>query len=114
MEQSLKHDPEKKVFLNIQGLILKAQNEHELNIPSNEPYISDRGPDPIVLTYVYVSPNAAKNLAESSEGKDDNFRFMQDAQQQKKFTDHMIFIFHLIIYLMYTSMKLIMKSVCIC
>ena len=115
MESSLKDDPKKEVFLNLQRLILKAQNQHELSIPSNTPYISDRGPDPIVFAYVYGDLSAAKNLAESSEGKqcleryrkclvvllcplktptDDNFRFIQDMEQQQKFTDGMILIFH--------------------
>ena len=115
MEKSLKDDPNKTVFLNLQWLILKAQNQHELSLPLDTPYISDRGPDPIVFAYVYGDLDAAKNLAESPEGKqcleryrkclvvllcplrtptDDNFRFIQDMEQQQKFTDKMIFIFH--------------------
>lgn len=115
MEQSLKNDPKKEVFLNLQQLILKAQNQHELKVPPDTPYISDRGPDPIVFAYVYGDLNAADNLAESAEGKqcleryrkclvallcplrtptDDNFRFIQDMKQQQKFTEGMIFIFH--------------------
>ena len=115
MKNSLNDDPKKEIFLNLQRSILIAQNQHELNIPSDTPYISDRGPDPIVFAYIYGDLNAARNLAESSEGKqcleryrkclvvllcplksptDDNFRFIQDMEQQKKFTDGMIFIFH--------------------
>ena len=115
MEKSLEHDPKKEVFLNLQWLILKAQNQHELSIPCHIPYISDRGPDPIVFAYVYGDLKAAEKLAESSEGKqcleryrkclvallcpllaptDDNFCFKQDMEQQQKFTDGMIFIFH--------------------
>ena len=115
MEKSLKGDPKKVVFLNLQRLILIAQNQHELNIPSSTPYISDRGPDPIVFAYVYGDLGAAKSLAESPEGKqcleryrrclvvllcplkaptDDDFRFIQDMKQQQNFTDGMIFIFH--------------------
>ena len=115
MENSLKDDPKKEVFLNLQRLILEAQNQHELRIPCNTPYISDRGPDPIVFSYVYGNPDAAKKLAESPEGKqcleryrkclvvllcplrtptDDNFRFIQDMEQQEQFTNGMISVFH--------------------
>ena len=115
MKNSLNNDPNKEVFLNLQRSILIAQNQHEVNIPCDTPYISDRGPDPIVFAYVYGDLNAAKNLAESSEGKqclerykkclvvllcplksptDDNFRFIQDMEQQQRFTDGTIFIFH--------------------
>ena len=114
MEQSLNNDPKKEVFLNLQWLILRAQNQHELNISPGTPYISDRGPDPIVYARVYGDADAGKNLAESSEGRkcleryrkclvvllcplpptDDNFRFVQDQEQQKAFTDEMIAIFH--------------------
>ena len=115
MEQSLKCDPKKEVFLNLQWLILKAQNQHELSISPGTPYISDRGPDPIVYAHVYGDANAGKNLAESSEGRqcleryrkclvvllcplptptDDKFRFIQDMEQQETFTKEMRSMFH--------------------
>ncbi|XP_065888943.1 uncharacterized protein [Dysidea avara] len=115
MTDSLKSDPKKEVFLKLQQLILEAQNRHEKGIPSNQSYISDRGPDPIVFTYVYVNREAAQKLAESNEGRqcierykkclvamlcplktptDDNFRLVQDEEEQQRFVDAMFDIFH--------------------
>ena len=95
-------------------MILEAQNQHELSISPGTPYISDRGPDPIVYARFYVDPDAGENLAESLEGRqcleryrkclvvllcpipptDDNFCLVQDPEEQKTFTDEMIAIFH--------------------
>jgi len=115
MTDSLKNDPKKELFLKLQQQILEAQNCHEKGIPSDQPYISDRGPDPIVFACVYANEKAAQKLAESNEGRqcierykrclvvmlcplkattDDNFRLVQNKEEQKRFDDAMFNIFH--------------------
>jgi len=115
MINSLKNDPKKELFLNLQQLILNAQNFLEKSIPSDQPYISDRGPDPIVFAYAYADLKAAQKLAESGEGRqcierykrclvvmlcplrtptDDKFRLLQDKEEQQRFGEAMFYIFH--------------------
>ena len=95
---------EKKLFLNLQLEILKEQNKRELDVSS---YISDRGPDPLIYVYQYVSRDAAENLARSPAGQaclkryrtslvcvlspllkavDDGFRLVPSTEEQSKFT----------------------------
>lgn len=40
---------EKQVFLDLQQAILEEQNKRELAVPKGRPFISDRGPDPLIF-----------------------------------------------------------------
>ena len=106
LKESLRTN-DKQVFLNLQEAILKEQNKRELAVPSGHPFISDRGPDPLIFTYQYVGSDAADRLAGSSAGQtcleryrrslvvvlcplgkptDDGFRLVPTTCEQCKFT----------------------------
>ena len=96
---------DKTLFLQLQCHILEEQNSQELRVEG--PFISDRGPDPLVYAEHYVSEEAAKQLAQNpaakaclkrykeclvvvlcplSEPTDDGFRLMESNLGQVSFT----------------------------
>ena len=98
---------EKQVFLELQHDILEEQNKRELAVPKGCPFISDRGPDPLIFACQYVGCEAADRLAETPAGvacleryrnslvvvlcplkkpTDDGFRLVPTTCEQDKFT----------------------------
>ena len=98
---------EKQVFLKLQHDILEEQNKRELAVPKDCPFISDRGPDPLIFACQYVSCEAADRLAKSLAGEacleryrnslvvvlcplkkptDDGFRLVPTTCEQHEFT----------------------------
>jgi nicotinamide riboside kinase len=103
--ESLK-TPEKATFLHLQKLIFEEQNRREISLGSN-PFISDRGPDPLAYVCLKKSAEAADELAKTPAASecleryqkslvlvlcplatpsDDGFRMVQDREEQKQFT----------------------------
>ena len=104
---SLKTDG-KQIFLRLQELILEEQNRLEVLLEEkNQPFISDRGPDPLAYVYLKQSLQAAEELAQKASPSacleryrrslvivlcplaaptDDGFRMVQDRQEQEEFT----------------------------
>ena len=105
LETSLKGD--KKVFLDLQHSIIKEQNIREIEFES-QPFISDRGPDPLVYVQCYVGQSELDHLSRCeatqacfnryrrclvvvltplSVSTDDGFRLVQDGKEQELFTN---------------------------
>ena len=100
--------PEMTTFLHLQSLILEEQNRQESALEDQQqPFISDRGPDPIVYVCLKKSPDAANELARTPAAiscleryrnslvivvcplatpTDDGFRMVQDREEQEEFT----------------------------
>ena len=106
MEASLR-TKEKKLFLRLQLSILEEQNKRESLLSQDRPFISDRGPDPLIFALQYVSSDEADRLARTPAGQacleryrsslvvvlcplakptDDGFRLVPTTCEQKKFT----------------------------
>lgn len=104
MEQSLRTD--KKVFFDLQKSIFIEQNKRE-TLHADTPFISDRGPDPLVYT-ILEDEEEAMTLSEHTAVKacfdlyrkclvvvvcpldntaDDGVRLVQSNEEQQKFTD---------------------------
>ena len=96
---------DKTLFLQLQCHIIEEQNSQELRVKG--PFISDRGPDPLVFAHHYVGEEAAKQLAQNPAAKaclqrykeclvvvlcplrkptDDGVRLMEDHSGQVSFT----------------------------
>ena len=105
MKASLK-TKDKTLFLQLQCHIIEEQNSRELRVKG--PFISDRGPDALVFTQLYVGENEAKQLAQNPAAKaclqrykeclvvvlcplkeptDDGVRLMEDYSCQVNFTE---------------------------
>lgn len=97
---------EKTEFLHLQTLIFDEQNRREIQFES-QPFISDRGPDPLAYVCLKKSPEAADELAKTTAASacldryrnslvlvlgplptqsDDGFRMVQDRDEQEDFT----------------------------
>ena len=97
---------DKTVFLQLQCHIIEEQNCRELRVEG--PFISDRGPDPLVFAQHYVGEEAAKQLAQNPAAKaclqrykeclvvvlcplreptDDGVRLIEDHSGQGNFTE---------------------------
>ena len=98
--------PDKATFLHLQRLIFEEQNRREISL-ENQPFISDRGPDPLAYVSLKKSPEAADELAKTAAASacldryrkslvlvlcplatqsDDGFRMVQDREEQCQFT----------------------------
>lgn len=98
--------PDKATFLHLQGLIFEEQNRREISL-EHQPFISDRGPDPLAYVSLKKSSEAADELAKTAAASacldryrkslvlvlcplatqsDDGFRMVQDREEQCQFT----------------------------
>ena len=98
--------PDKTTFLHLQKLIFEEQNRREILL-EKQPFISDRGPDPLAYVCLKKSPQAAYELAKTTAASacldryrnslvlvlcplatqsDDGFRLVPDRDEQEQFT----------------------------